>query len=63
MVFCDNQSAVVLAYIPVVHARTKYMEIDLYFVREKVLAKATICSAYSSFESMERCFDQATFPN
>jgi len=38
-IFCDNQSAVLLAHNPVLHARTKHMEIDLFFVREKVLAK------------------------
>jgi histone deacetylase 1/2 len=36
---CDNQSAVMLAHNPVLHSRTKHMEIDLFFVREKVLAK------------------------
>ncbi|PNX54637.1 histone deacetylase [Trifolium pratense] len=39
LVLCDNQSAVALAHNPVLHARTKHMEIDLFFVREKVLAK------------------------
>jgi len=38
-VFCDNQSAVLLAHNPILHSRTKHMEIDLFFVREKVLAK------------------------
>ncbi|KAK2454628.1 putative mitochondrial protein [Trifolium repens] len=38
-VYCDNQSAVLLAHNPVLHSRTKHMEIDLFFVREKVLAK------------------------
>jgi histone deacetylase 1/2 len=39
IVLCDNQSAVALAHNPILHARTKHMEIDLFFVREKVLAK------------------------
>jgi histone deacetylase 1/2 len=38
-IFCDNQSAVLLAHNPFLHSRTKHMEIDLFFVREKVLAK------------------------
>jgi histone deacetylase 1/2 len=38
-VYCDNQSAVLLAHNPILHSRTKHMEIDLFFVREKVLAK------------------------
>jgi len=39
VIFCDNQSAVLLAHNPILHARTKHMEIDLFFVREKVMAK------------------------
>jgi hypothetical protein len=35
----DNQSAVLLAHNPILHTRTKHMEIDLFFVREKVSAK------------------------
>ena len=34
---CDNLSTVQLAANPVLHARTKHVELDLYFVREKVL--------------------------
>lgn len=39
LVLCDNQSAVMLAHNPIMHSRTKHMEIDLFFVREKVIAK------------------------
>lgn len=43
-IFCDNQSTVAMAHNPVLHARTKHMEIDLFFVREKVLNKTlTVC--------------------
>ena len=45
MVLCDNQSAVMLAHNPIMHSRTKHMEIDLFFVRERVLAKQ-ICVAH-----------------
>ncbi|PNY02745.1 hypothetical protein L195_g026064 [Trifolium pratense] len=38
-IYCDNQSAVLLAHNPVLHSRTKHMESNLFFVREKVLAK------------------------
>jgi hypothetical protein len=38
-IFCDNLSAVSLAHNPVMHSRTKHMEIDLFFVREKVISK------------------------
>lgn len=36
VVWCDNLSTVLLSANPVQHARTKHIEIDLYFVREKV---------------------------
>jgi histone deacetylase 1/2 len=39
VIYCDNLSAVSLAHNPILHARTKHMEIDLFFVREKVLSK------------------------
>ena len=39
VLYCDNQSAVSIAHNPVFHSRTKHMKIDVFFVREKVLAK------------------------
>ncbi|KAK2980817.1 hypothetical protein RJ640_020469 [Escallonia rubra] len=36
VVYCDNVSATYLAKHPVFHARTKHIEIDFHFVREKV---------------------------
>ncbi|CAM8893220.1 unnamed protein product [Rhodiola kirilowii] len=36
LVFCDNVSAVYMSSNPVQHQRTKHVEIDLHFVREKV---------------------------
>ncbi|MCH91664.1 retrovirus-related Pol polyprotein from transposon TNT 1-94, partial [Trifolium medium] len=41
-VFCDNLSAVSLAHNPVLHSRTKHMELDIFFVREKVINKSLI---------------------
>ncbi|GJR11781.1 ribonuclease H-like domain-containing protein [Tanacetum coccineum] len=34
---CDNNSAIKIAANPIFYERTKHLEIDLYFVREKVL--------------------------
>jgi histone deacetylase 1/2 len=39
LILCDNLSAVSLAHNPILHSRTKHMEIDLFFVREKVISK------------------------
>jgi hypothetical protein len=38
LVYCDNVSAVYMSSNPVQHQRTKHIEIDLHFVREKVAA-------------------------
>jgi hypothetical protein len=40
LVFCDNVSAVYLSTNPVQHQRTKHVEIDLHFVRERVACGA-----------------------
>jgi hypothetical protein len=37
LVYCDNINAVYLSTDPVQHQRTKHVEIDLHFVREKVV--------------------------
>ena len=39
VMWCDNLSIVLLSANPILHARTKHIELDLYFVREKVLKK------------------------
>ena len=36
-IWCDNQSVAHLAHNPVFHSRAKHIEINLHFIREKVL--------------------------
>ena len=37
LVYCDNISAVYMTSNPVQHQRTKHIEIDLHFVKERAL--------------------------
>ena len=43
--FCDNLSALQLTVNPVFHARTKHIQLDYHFVREKV-AQGTLITRY-----------------
>lgn len=36
VVWCDNMGAIALASNPVFHSRTKHIEVDIHFIREKV---------------------------
>jgi hypothetical protein len=36
IVYCDNVSAIYMTSNPIQHRRTKHIEIDIHFVREKV---------------------------
>ena len=43
--YCDNKSAISIAHNPVQHDRTKHIEIDRHFIKEK-LDNGLICTPY-----------------
>ncbi|KAK4354408.1 hypothetical protein RND71_026602 [Anisodus tanguticus] len=51
LVYCDNISAIYLSHNPVQHQRTKHIEIDIHFVREKVaLGHVKVLHVPSSYQ-------------
>ena len=37
VIYYDNLSTIMLSHNPVLHSRTKHMELNLFFIREKVM--------------------------
>ncbi|XP_075076395.1 uncharacterized protein LOC142163043 [Nicotiana tabacum] len=49
--FCDNKTAIQIAGNPIFHERTKHIEIDCHFVREKIkTGLITPCHVFSSLQ-------------
>jgi len=44
--YCDNKSAISIAHNPVLHDRTKHVEDDKHFIREKI-EREQICITYA----------------
>jgi hypothetical protein len=55
MVFCDNVSAVYLSTNLVQHQRTKHVEIDLHFIRDKVATGEIRVLHVPSTSRMQMC--------
>lgn len=49
----DNQSTIAFSHNPVLHSRTKHMELDIFFIREKVLNKSLIVTHVPTFEQID----------
>lgn len=44
VIWCDNMGAGSLAYNPIYHSRTKHVEVDIHFIRDKVADKeVSVC--------------------
>ena len=66
IVWCDNLSTVLLFENPVLHARTKHIELDLYFVHEKVIQKLIdvrhVPSSYQTTYLFTKAIPNSKFP-
>lgn len=56
LLWCDNLSAKAIAVNPVLHVRTKHVEMDIHFVRDMVLNKKIIIGYVPSSEQPEDVF-------
>jgi hypothetical protein len=54
--WCDNIGALSLASNPIFHARTKHVEVDYHFIREKVARKDLVTQYLSTLEQVADIF-------
>ena len=43
--YCDNKAAISVAHNPVLHDRTKHVEVDKHFIKEKI-DNGLVCMTY-----------------
>uniref|UniRef100_A0A2N9IFR0 Integrase catalytic domain-containing protein n=1 Tax=Fagus sylvatica TaxID=28930 RepID=A0A2N9IFR0_FAGSY len=56
ILWCDNVSALAIASNPVFHARTKHIEVDFHFIRERVIRKDLQVKFVSTMDQLADIF-------
>lgn len=62
-IWCDNIGALAVASNPVFHARTKHIEVDYHFIREKVLNKDIMLQFISTHDQLADVFTKGLSSN
>ena len=60
--WCDNVSALSLASNPVFYARSKHIEVDYHFIREKVINRDMLVKFISTHDQLADLFTNKALP-
>ena len=63
ILWCDNVSALAIASNPFFHARTKHIEVDFHFIRERVLRKDLVVKFVLTVDQLADIFTKVSLRN